>query len=257
MIFISYNHNDKDLIDMIARRLEVEFGRDNIFYDGWSIQPGESTIGQMNVGLENYSTFFFMLSSNSLKSKMVTKEWQAALMRQLYNNELKFVPIRIDECNPPAILADQLYIDLYGEGLDSAIAKMRNVINNESTYNPSEDICNIQYKKEYTSSSSVKITVFSTMYSEHNLNICIILPGFLLKELSFNTSTEAMTGGGSGSLNINGKKEEFSVTSLYRPLTKESPFCATITTKNNQPITELLIAQTKGNELQFIPEMNK
>ena len=65
MIFISYNHQDQYLVDMIARRLEIEFGRDNIFYDRWSIQPGQSIIGQMDQGLENYTTFFFMLSHNS------------------------------------------------------------------------------------------------------------------------------------------------------------------------------------------------
>lgn len=37
MIFISYNHNDEQLVDMIARRLELEFGRDNIFYDKLSV----------------------------------------------------------------------------------------------------------------------------------------------------------------------------------------------------------------------------
>ena len=32
MIFINYNHNDEQLVDMVARRLELEFGRNNIFY---------------------------------------------------------------------------------------------------------------------------------------------------------------------------------------------------------------------------------
>ena len=48
MIFISYNHNDEQLVDMVARRLELEFGRNNIFYDKWSIQPGDRKIGKMN-----------------------------------------------------------------------------------------------------------------------------------------------------------------------------------------------------------------
>ena len=47
MIFISYNHGDQDVVDMIAKRLEIEFGRDNIFYDKWSMQPGDSIIGKM------------------------------------------------------------------------------------------------------------------------------------------------------------------------------------------------------------------
>ena len=81
MIFISYNHKDEQLVDMIARRLELEFGRDNIFYDKWSMQPGDSIIGKMNEGLEKFTTFFYFLSPNSLTSKMVSKEWKSALNR--------------------------------------------------------------------------------------------------------------------------------------------------------------------------------
>ena len=66
MIFISHNHKDKPLVDMIARQLEISFGRDNIFYDSWSIQPGDSIIGKMNEGLQQTSIFFYFLSQNSL-----------------------------------------------------------------------------------------------------------------------------------------------------------------------------------------------
>lgn len=111
MIFISYNHNDEQLVDMVARRLELEFGRNNIFYDKWSIQPGDSIIGKMNEGIEKFTTFFYFLSPNSLNSKMVTKEWQSALTKSI-NENLKFVPVRIADCKPPAILIDSLYIDL-------------------------------------------------------------------------------------------------------------------------------------------------
>ena len=69
MIFISYNHNDENLVDMVARRLELEFGRNNIFYDKWSMQPGDSIIGKMNEGLEKFTTFHYFLSPNSLTSK--------------------------------------------------------------------------------------------------------------------------------------------------------------------------------------------
>ena len=75
-IFISYNHNDNLLVDTIARRLELEFGRNNITYDRWTMQPGDSIIGKMNEGLSDFTTFFFFVSPNSLASKMVTLEWQ-------------------------------------------------------------------------------------------------------------------------------------------------------------------------------------
>lgn len=31
MIFISYNHNDEEIVDQIVKRLDIEFGRKNIF----------------------------------------------------------------------------------------------------------------------------------------------------------------------------------------------------------------------------------
>ena len=116
-IFISYNHNDDVLVDTIARRLELEFGRNNIFYDAWSIQPGDSIIGKMDEGLSSFSTFFFFVSNNSLNSKMVTLEWQTAL-NIATNNGLKFVAVRIENCSIPLIISDKLYID-FSACLDS------------------------------------------------------------------------------------------------------------------------------------------
>lgn len=254
MIFISYNHQDQYLVDMIARRLEIEFGRDNIFYDRWSIQPGQSIIGQMDQGLENYTTFFFMLSPNSLKSKMVTKEWQSGLMRHLRTDNLKFIPVRLDDCTPPAILADQLYIDLYGDGLDSAVAKMKSVINNENTYNPHEDVSNIEYVKEYFSESTVKITVSVAMYSEHNLNIGFAFPKNSSGEYSFTETSEMMSGSNRAKTTFNGKQVEVFIISLMRPLTKNTPFYVTITPKSNQPINDIIVGQIKGNKFQFLTE---
>ena len=166
-IFISYNHADAQIVDMISRRLELEFGRNNIFYDAWSIQPGDSIIGKMNDGLESFTTFFFFISTNSLASKMVSIEWQTALNRAV-NNDLKFVAVRIADCNPPTILSDKLYIDLYGEGLDNAIEKMKCVIKSESTYRPMEDAQNLIAKILQKNEKTFSITIEAQMYAEQN-----------------------------------------------------------------------------------------
>ena len=142
-IFISYNHKDQRLIDTVTRRLVLEFGKNNIFYDAWSIQPGDSIIGKMNEGLDAFTTFFFFVSNNSLESKMVALEWQTALNKSI-NKDLKFVAIRIDDCSIPAILLDKLYIDLYGEGLDSTVEKMRCIIRSENCYKPLDNIENLE-----------------------------------------------------------------------------------------------------------------
>lgn len=48
MIFLSHNWKDKDVIEPIAVRLKEVYGEENIFYDSWSIKPGENIIGKMN-----------------------------------------------------------------------------------------------------------------------------------------------------------------------------------------------------------------
>ncbi len=166
-IFISYNHNDKQLIDTIARRLELEFGRNNIFYDAWSMQPGDSIIGKMNEGLSDFATFFFFISPNSLQSKMVSLEWQTALNRAV-NNELKFIGIRIADCNIPAILSDKLYIDLYGEGLDDAVTKMKSCIKSENVYKPLDDVQNLAASFREVTPKKIETTISALLYSEQN-----------------------------------------------------------------------------------------
>nr|WP_039693766.1 toll/interleukin-1 receptor domain-containing protein [Streptococcus gallolyticus] len=164
MIFISYNHKDQQLVDMVARQLEITFGKNNIFYDRWSMQPGDSIIGKMNEGLEQYTTFFYFLSTNSLESDMVTREWQSALMSSV-NSGLKFVPIRLDDCNPPAIMKDLLYIDLYGIGIDDAISQMKAIVNQENNYKPLKDknnlTCYLHVKSDYEVEFEIRATMFS------------------------------------------------------------------------------------------------
>jgi len=74
-IFISHNSKDKPLIEPIANHLADTFGRENVFYDSWSIQPGDDILDKMDDGLEKADIFFFFMSPNSLESNMVKIEW--------------------------------------------------------------------------------------------------------------------------------------------------------------------------------------
>ena len=81
MIFISHNYNDKPVVEQIALRLREVFGQDKVFYDSWSIQPGDGIIDKMNEGIGDCELFLFCVSKNSLQSKMVSLEWQNALIK--------------------------------------------------------------------------------------------------------------------------------------------------------------------------------
>lgn len=135
MIFISHNKNDKPIVEPIALRLRGVFGQDKVFYDSWSIQPGDGIIDKMDEGLRNCQFFFFFVSKNSLNSNMVKLEWQNALMKANIAG-MKFIPIRLDESIMPAILLQSLYIDLFQNGIEVCLRQMIDTINGQNIFRP-------------------------------------------------------------------------------------------------------------------------
>jgi hypothetical protein len=134
MIFISHTWIDKPLIEPITIKLADIYGQDKVFYDSWSIQPGDGIIDKMNTGLSECKFFLFFVSKNSLNSNMVQLEWQNMLMQSSKNQNIKFIPIKIDDCILPIILLQTLYIDVFGKGLDYALRQMVDVINGNNTF---------------------------------------------------------------------------------------------------------------------------
>lgn len=138
-IFLSHNSKDKALVEPIATQLSRIYGKESIFYDSWSIKPGEDIIDKMNSGLDKCDIFFFFVSSNSLNSEMVRMEWQNALMLKA-KREIRFIPVRMDNSTMPAILTQKLYIDLNKTGFDNGCRQIIDVINGTDTQ---------QYQQEF------------------------------------------------------------------------------------------------------------
>ena len=162
MIFLSHNSKDKPIVEQLAVRLKNVFGQEKVFYDSWSIQPGDGIIDKMNAGLESCKFFFLFVSSNSLNSNMVKLEWQNALMKTT-KNETKIIPIRMDASLMPAVLLQTLFLDLYTNGLEITLKQMIDVIQGNNTFlfnpgnfsnlkaivKPSENTLNIEISAEY------------------------------------------------------------------------------------------------------------
>lgn len=135
MIFLSHNSKDKSIVEPIALRLRDEFGQSNVFYDSWSIQPGEGIIAKMNEGIANCKICYYFVSNNSLNSFMVNIEWQNILMK-MSKGEARLIPVRVDNCEMPAILMQSLYIDLYSIGLEKAIIQIIDTAKGNNTFRP-------------------------------------------------------------------------------------------------------------------------
>ncbi|GET32643.1 hypothetical protein PbJCM13498_15060 [Prolixibacter bellariivorans] len=195
MIFLSHNHNDKGIIEPIAIRLADIFGQDQVFYDSWSMQPGDGIIDKMNEGLEKTTHFFFFVSANSLKSNMVKMEWQNAIFKAS-NGKCKVIPVRLDSSSMPAILSQSLYIDLYSNGLDASIGQMVNVIQGNSTFSSSNNVfSNLTFELTQKSENELEIKIAANYYLEP-------IPNFLILvdnedgELKFELPNENMFVGG-------------------------------------------------------------
>jgi len=195
MIFISHNYNDKVVIEPIAERLAEIFGQENVFYDSWSIQPGQGIIDKMNEGLSNATHFFYFVSENSIKSNMVKLEWQNAIFKAS-KGTCNVIPVRLDETPMPAILSQSLYIDLYSNGIETTITQIVNVVQGNSTYkSSSQKFSNLTYTLTMIEPKKFEIKIFASHFLEP-------IPDFLIliknnkNELNFTLPSESMFIGG-------------------------------------------------------------
>ena len=166
MIFLSHNCNDKIIVRQIAEILSNAFGTENVFYDEWSIQPGDSIIGKMSEGLEKCKFFFFFISKHSINSKMVSLEWQTALRN--INKGIRFIPVILDnDVEIPIIISDILYINFCNVGFDAAVRQMVDVINGENTYKrDSKKISNLKAYVKKMSAQWLHIEIRAEYYME-------------------------------------------------------------------------------------------
>ena len=133
VLFLSYTHADKPLVEQVALRLRDTFGQNSVFFDAWAIQPGDGLVDKMNEGLAQCRLFLFFVSRNSLQSQMVALEWQNALLKAT-KGHAKFVPIKMDDCLMPPVLLQSLYIDLFGQGLEVAVRQIVDIASGRNTY---------------------------------------------------------------------------------------------------------------------------
>lgn len=259
MIFISHNHKDKVIIEPIADRLAEIFGRENIFYDSWSIQPGDGIIDKMDEGLDKATHFFFFVSENSIKSHMVKMEWQNAIFKSS-QGRCKVIPVRLDVTSMPAVLAQSLYIDLYSNGVETTIAQMVNVIQGNSTYSSSSSkFSNLTFTVTKEDSEKYHIKIYASHFMEP-------IPEFLIavenkeNELSFSLPKEGMFYGGfqkdlklsSGKV-INAQMMRGGV-----PITPRHPLLISVKAVDDNKFEFIGVMHKTGEDTyEFIPQRNQ
>jgi hypothetical protein len=105
-VFISHNVANKADARLLASAL-VRRGS-NVWFDEWSIRPGESITNGIESGLSSSDIFVLIWGAEAANSNWVGTEVRAYLHRRVADASLRIVPIMIDETPLPLLVADYL-----------------------------------------------------------------------------------------------------------------------------------------------------
>lgn len=112
-VFVSYSSADKVRVRLLAQRLR--HAGIVVWFDEWTIQPGDDIYLAVERGLELSRTLLLCLSPAALGSDWVGLERSTGLFRDPSNAGRRFIPILLEPCILPATLQRYKYIDLRDE----------------------------------------------------------------------------------------------------------------------------------------------
>ena len=195
----------------------------------------------MNNALENYSTFLFFVSKNSLESFMCGLEWKTALILAKENNR-SFVPIIIDDTNIPVILLDFKHINLYSDGLEKCKHELVSLLEHSVSKIEERQEQNL-YAKASISSNILRIEIGCKFWAEPNSSFCIAT-GLNERKNIANRDFEGFQGG-EEIINLDGADRNCIFIRPFRQLTPNNPFVISFYVDN---LTYLLIMHVSGDK---------
>jgi len=120
--FVSYTAADQAWAEWIASELEAA-GHTTVL-QAWDFRPGEDFVRRMNQALEQSERVLAVLSPRYFASPYAADEWTAALVRDPQGRD-RLLPVRIEPCDLPPLIASRVYIDLVGLDERTAAANLR------------------------------------------------------------------------------------------------------------------------------------
>lgn len=108
-VFVSHASADKAFVDRLVGDLAAR--GIPVWYDKLDLRLGESIPGSINAGLADSKYFAIVLSRASVASKWVQEELNAALMTQVAKGGTFILPLLLEDCAVPPLLAHRRHAD--------------------------------------------------------------------------------------------------------------------------------------------------
>jgi tetratricopeptide (TPR) repeat protein len=119
--FISYTQVNRPWAEWIAVQLEAA-GYTTVL-QAWDFRPGSDFLHEMQQATTSAGRMIAVLSPAYFGSRFGEAEWRAAFAKDPTGELGLLVPVRVQPCEPPGLLASRVYIDLVDT--DEATAKQR------------------------------------------------------------------------------------------------------------------------------------
>jgi hypothetical protein len=122
-VFVSHASGDKIFVDHLVADLAAR--EIPVWYDKLDLRLGESIPGSINAGLAEAKYFAIVLSKASVASKWVQEELNAALMTQVAKGGTFILPLLLEDCTIPPLLAHRRHADFrsdYTSGLTELLS---------------------------------------------------------------------------------------------------------------------------------------
>jgi len=120
-VFICHASEDKPAARSLAAGMK-HFGAD-VWLDEWEVRVGDSIVQKISDALGDMTHIAVLLSSASVSKPWVRKELSSALMQKLSVRDVGVLPVLLDDCTIPAILADIRYADARS-GIELALPEL-------------------------------------------------------------------------------------------------------------------------------------
>jgi len=125
-VFISYASEDAEFVDRLVAALDRYAAK--VWYAKREILVGESIAQRVSQALGEASALIAVLSSSSVDKPWVLRELNSTLCRQLQSAGVTVLPVLIEKCSLPPLLADMKYADFtqsFEAGLNDLIAGLQ------------------------------------------------------------------------------------------------------------------------------------
>ncbi len=117
--FISYNKADRRWAEWVAWELE-EVGYSTVL-QAWDFRPGSNFVLEMDEATREAQQTIAILSPEYLTALYTQPEWAAAFAQDPTGKERKLIPVRVRKSDLRGLLAQIVFIDLFG--VDETVAR--------------------------------------------------------------------------------------------------------------------------------------